>query len=321
MKPATSRLESIDQFRGLAIALMVLANYLGPIGWIPAWMKHSKDVGLTPTDLVAPLFIFAIGLTYGLSFRRRLQRDGANNTYQHFFTRWMAVVGIGALMSAGAVAATGDVNAYWGVLQAIGLAGLVTLLFLRLPTIWRLATGLMLLALYQFLLDRFLLEDIRNAAHGGLYGGISWAAMLILATVLADVFHSRRGQPWAFPATSLVTLAMGVGMGVLLPISKHRVSASYVLISLGVSAVFFALLDALHHRLGWRLPILTAWGKNPLFLYLLHYVLIGLFVLPGIPALHQSAPPAVVLAEIAILFVTLSWIAATLERKQWYFSL
>jgi len=42
------RLEAIDQFRGFAILLMIAANYLSNIGWIPAWLKHAPDVGRLP---------------------------------------------------------------------------------------------------------------------------------------------------------------------------------------------------------------------------------------------------------------------------------
>ena len=69
---------------------MVLANYLGGIRVVPAWLKHAPDVGLTVADLIAPFFIFAIGLTYGLSARRRMQTAGKAKTVQHFLVRFFA---------------------------------------------------------------------------------------------------------------------------------------------------------------------------------------------------------------------------------------
>ncbi|MBE3065438.1 MAG: DUF1624 domain-containing protein [Spirochaetes bacterium] len=70
------RSEAVDKYRGLAIILMVIANHLADIASVPAGLKHAPDVGLTPIDLIAPFFIFAIGLTYGPSYRGRLSRDG-----------------------------------------------------------------------------------------------------------------------------------------------------------------------------------------------------------------------------------------------------
>jgi predicted acyltransferase len=321
MNSSPPRSQAIDQFRGLAIVLMVLANYLAGIGWIPAWLKHAPDVGLTVIDLVAPLFIFAIGLTYGSSFRRRLLREGAIKTYQQFLIRWAALIGIGALFSAGEIAVVGDVSVNWGVLQAIGVAGLVTLPFLRLPAYWRAATGLALLAIYQVLLDNFWLQSVLHSPHGGLFGSLSWAAMLLLATALADLYHDSPHSQRGYLLASTLTLAGGILLAFLLPISKNRVSASYVLVSLGISALVFALFHFLVDRGGLRLPLLTAWGKNPLLLYILHYLFIGVFFLPGIAAWYAQATPWLVLAQIVVLLGGLSWIAVALERRNWIFSL
>ena len=67
-------MDSIDYFRGLSVILMVLVDYVGGIASVPGWLKHAPDIGLTVADLVAPAFIFAIGLTYGMSFGRRAAR-------------------------------------------------------------------------------------------------------------------------------------------------------------------------------------------------------------------------------------------------------
>ena len=76
MQPTTGRLEAIDQYRGFAILLMVLADYLVGANIVPAWLKHAPDAGYTVIDLIAPMFVFAIGLTFGLSFRRAQRRRG-----------------------------------------------------------------------------------------------------------------------------------------------------------------------------------------------------------------------------------------------------
>ncbi len=43
---------------------------------VPGWLKHAPDVVLTLADLVAPAFIFSIGLTYGMSSERRAAHGG-----------------------------------------------------------------------------------------------------------------------------------------------------------------------------------------------------------------------------------------------------
>ena len=66
------RLKSLDVFRGIAIAMMVLVNNPGSWATIYWPLKHAQWHGLTPTDVVFPLFIFAMGASLALSVRRQL---------------------------------------------------------------------------------------------------------------------------------------------------------------------------------------------------------------------------------------------------------
>ncbi len=91
------RIKTIDQFRGFAIICMVLINYGMDIQTLPSWLKHSPDIGMTFADLGTPVFVFAIGLTYGLSFQRRLKEYGFQVTLSHFFRRYLAFIGLGSL--------------------------------------------------------------------------------------------------------------------------------------------------------------------------------------------------------------------------------
>jgi predicted acyltransferase len=90
MKP--ERMMSNDQIRGFAILTMALANYMNIVIIIPALLKHPPDIGLTVIDLIAPFFIFAISLTYGLSFHHRLEREGAFKTYSQLFVPYKNII-------------------------------------------------------------------------------------------------------------------------------------------------------------------------------------------------------------------------------------
>ncbi|HEX7620526.1 MAG TPA: heparan-alpha-glucosaminide N-acetyltransferase domain-containing protein [Anaerolineales bacterium] len=319
MKP--DRITSLDQFRGFAILTMVLANYMGGVVIIPAWLKHAPDIGLTVIDLIAPFFIFAIGLTFGISFRHRLERDGALKTYNQFLVRYLAIIGLGALISAGETAVGENPSGIdWGVLQAIGVAGLITLVVIRLPSIYRWLIGAGILVIYQIFLDHFLLTLTIRSPHGGLFGSLNWGAMLILGTALADLFHGEGRSKLAFLWVSLAILAAGIGLAFLLPVSKHRVSSSYVLISLGASALLFLLFQWLS-RFNWKGRFLVAWGRNPLVLYFLHYLIIGIFFLPSLPAIYQAAPLWLVLVEMVFLIGGISVVAYFLDRKNIVISL
>jgi predicted acyltransferase len=321
-KVSTPRLEAIDIFRGLAILGMVLANYLAGVEWISPWFKHAKDVGYTVIDLVAPMFIFAVGLTYGLSFKSRIKRDGAGKTYQHFIVRFFALLGMGALFSAGEILLKVDnMTVNWGVLQAIGAAGLVTLIFMRASPLSRLIAGIFILSLYQFLLDNFWLSTVLSNPHGGLLGSISWAGMMILGTVLADFFFANEKGLRNLTIVSFIIVLGSLLLSLWLPISKNRVSVPYVLLSLGLSGLLFCACQILVDKFGFKSGLLALWGRNPLVMYLLHLILLGLVFLPGIPAIYAQAPIWLVIVEAVVLLGGLTLVAWKMDKEKIYFSL
>jgi predicted acyltransferase len=55
------RFYSLDVFRGATVCLMILVNNPGSWSHIYAPLKHAPWHGLTPTDLVFPFFLFAVG--------------------------------------------------------------------------------------------------------------------------------------------------------------------------------------------------------------------------------------------------------------------
>src|SRR3979490_584136 len=74
MALSSSRLMSLDLFRGATIAGMILVNNAGdePSSYWP--LKHAQWNGWTPTDLVFPFFLFIVGVAMAVSFSSRLKR-------------------------------------------------------------------------------------------------------------------------------------------------------------------------------------------------------------------------------------------------------
>ena len=300
------RIDAIDQFRGFAILLMVLANYFNDINTLPAWLKHAPDIGYTFNDLVAPLFIFAIGLTYGLSFRRRYERDGAWRTYNHFISRNLALIGLGFFITIGGVLASYyPPSKYWGLLQALGTAGLITLPFVRIRAKFRWLVGVVILSVYQLILDRYWLDLVMNSPHNGIQGSLSWGAMLIIATSLGDLYQEEKKRSMLL-WLSFILIIISVMSAQIIPISKHRASASYVLFSLGLSCLIFYLFHILESKYQYRLPILTEWGKNSLLLYILHGVILGIMLIPPYPRWYFYAPLWLVVIQAITLIAFLS---------------
>jgi len=71
------RLSSLDFFRGLTVAGMILVNNPGDWGHIYAPLEHSVWNGCTPTDLVFPFFLFIVGVSivYAMGNRKTNQAD------------------------------------------------------------------------------------------------------------------------------------------------------------------------------------------------------------------------------------------------------
>jgi predicted acyltransferase len=55
------RFYSLDVFRGATVCLMILVNNPGTWAHIYSPLEHAPWHGLTPTDLVFPFFLFAVG--------------------------------------------------------------------------------------------------------------------------------------------------------------------------------------------------------------------------------------------------------------------
>lgn len=71
---ARERLLSLDVFRGLTIAGMLLVNDPGTWSAIFPPLEHAEWHGWTPTDLIFPFFLFIVGITTHLSLSARRSR-------------------------------------------------------------------------------------------------------------------------------------------------------------------------------------------------------------------------------------------------------
>ena len=66
-RPTRERLLSLDVFRGMTIAGMLLVNDPGTWSAIYPPLEHATWNGWTPTDLIFPFFLFIAGITTHLS--------------------------------------------------------------------------------------------------------------------------------------------------------------------------------------------------------------------------------------------------------------
>jgi predicted acyltransferase len=130
MKVQSERFLSLDVFRGMTICFMIIVNTPGS-GAIPfSPLEHAQWHGFTPTDLVFPSFLFAVGNAMSFSLGRYKQVSNAA-FLQKVFKRTALIFIIGYLMywfpffrldDSGHIAAAPISNTrIMGVLQRIAL--------------------------------------------------------------------------------------------------------------------------------------------------------------------------------------------------------
>ena len=88
----------MDVFRGATVALMILVNNPGSWSYIYAPLEHAPWHGCTPTDLVFPFFLFAVGNAMAFVMPR-LQEAGDAVFLKKVFTRTLLIFGIGLFLN------------------------------------------------------------------------------------------------------------------------------------------------------------------------------------------------------------------------------
>jgi predicted acyltransferase len=74
---STSRVASIDVFRGLTIMVMVFVNDLAGVHGLPWWTYHAHrdQDAMTYVDMVFPFFLFIVGMSMPIAIAGRLKRN------------------------------------------------------------------------------------------------------------------------------------------------------------------------------------------------------------------------------------------------------
>ena len=95
----SGRLVSLDVFRGLTIAGMVLVNNAGSWSAVYPPLAHAAWHGWTPTDLIFPFFVFIIGVAIPLAFeKRKVSGENQRDLYLKIFRRSAIIFGLGVLV-------------------------------------------------------------------------------------------------------------------------------------------------------------------------------------------------------------------------------
>ncbi len=93
-----SRYYSLDVFRGATVALMILVNNPGSWSHIYSPLEHATWHGCTPTDLVFPFFLFAVGNAMAFVMPR-FEQNGTRNFLTKVFKRAILIFLIGLFLN------------------------------------------------------------------------------------------------------------------------------------------------------------------------------------------------------------------------------
>jgi predicted acyltransferase len=92
------RYYSLDVFRGATVALMIMVNNPGSWAHIFAPLDHAKWHGCTPTDLVFPFFLFAVGNAMAFVMPR-FEKEGTGFFFKKVVKRTILIFAIGLLLN------------------------------------------------------------------------------------------------------------------------------------------------------------------------------------------------------------------------------
>ncbi|CAN5235367.1 hypothetical protein BH10ACI1_BH10ACI1_12070 [soil metagenome] len=96
----SNRLVSLDVFRGMTIAGMVLVNNPGTWSAIYAPLEHAPWHGITPTDYIFPFFLFIVGTAIPIALGKRIAEGISKQVYLKIIQRALMIFGLGLFMAA-----------------------------------------------------------------------------------------------------------------------------------------------------------------------------------------------------------------------------
>jgi predicted acyltransferase len=313
----SGRMLSLDVFRGLTIAGMILVNNPGTWSNIYWPLEHAEWNGWTPTDLIFPFFLFIVGISITLAFARRVAtgNDGRELLLK-IIKRAAIIFALGLFLNGFPYFNLAEIRIA-GVLQRISVCYLVvSLIFIK--TSWRtqaMTTGALLL-FYWFLMTVvpvlvFGASDLSKegnlAAHVDrwLLGHHIWKGGVVydpegllstipaIATTLAGVLtgHWLRSRRTQFEKAGgmffagACAIAVGWAWHFWFPINKSLWTSSYVVFTAGMAlqmlGICYWLVDIKGYR-AWAKPFVI-FGVNALALFVFSGLLARLMGIIKIP--------------------------------------
>lgn len=313
-KDAMTRLLSLDVFRGLTIAVMILVNSPGN-QYSYSGLLHSVWNGCTLADLVFPFFIVILGMSSVLTLTH-LKQKGISNTalFRLILKRSVYIFATGLLLNM--LPDHFDLShlRILGVLQRVAICYFfASILFLSTRISVQVIIIAILLFGYWFLIlalsginaismndnlvsyiDRLILSPqhlyTQEFDPEGLLSTLPAIASALFGNVMGFILVSswtkQQQLRWMMTAGILLSV-LGLLWNTMFPINKLLWSSSYVLWTTGLSCVVFGICFALieiYHWVDWTKPFLL-FGKNAMLVYILHVLFLKI---QAVILVHQT---------------------------------
>jgi predicted acyltransferase len=280
------RLQSLDAFRGITIAGMLLVNNPGTWAAIHPPLRHADWHGWTPTDLIFPFFLFIVGVSITFSFASRVAAGAdRGNLMRNALRRAAILFGLGLLLHGFPNYLDLSTLRIPGVLQRIALAYLAAaaiVLYMRQRG-QAVTAAVLLLGYWAALMlvpvpggqagvlepgqdlgawidravfgENHLWRQSRTWDPEGLFSTLPAIATTLLGVFTGTWLRSRR-PPLQRVAGLLAAGAAGIAVGMawsqVFPINKPLWTSSYVVFTAGLACWFLALCYWLIDVRGWR---------------------------------------------------------------------
>jgi predicted acyltransferase len=276
------RLVSLDVFRGLTIALMVIVN--NP--WYTAYpvLEHAAWNGLTLADVVFPAFIFIVGVSIAFSFSKRSEKGLSTRKMVLGIIRRTIILFLLGLIVNGFPYYDLNTLRITGVLQRIAVCYLIaSLVFLFLKNRERIILTLAIPLAYWGLVSSNLPNIdalILGSSHVYPYTAVDpegivstfSAISTCLIGVLVGQYILEKGHRNALKGLGkfgFLASVIGLVWNSIFPVNKTIWSSSYVALMGGLDIlVLTACLYAIDVRKKkqWTTPLVIL-GMNAIFVY------------------------------------------------------
>ncbi len=314
------RLTSLDVFRGITIAGMILVNNPGSWTHVYPPLRHAEWHGWTPTDLIFPFFLFIVGVAMAFSLAPRIERgDSHTAIFSKLVKRSLIIIGLGLFLNAFPRFDILEMR-YPGVLQRIGVVYFfASLIALKTGVRGQVVTAGTLLLVYWALMtlvpvpgfgagdlspDGNLAAFVDRAVFGSHTYRDTWdpegllSTMPAIATTLLGLLTGhllRSGKDrleiagWMF-VLGWAGILVGLVWNLALPINKNIWTSSYVVFTAGAALQFLGVCYWLIEIQGWRgwaFPGLV-FGMNAIAVYVLSGILVDILLVTNVPAAGET---------------------------------